>query len=88
MAVGIKQKEVVNQIVEKVELKSSGGCYENSTAPPCTGYSSSIVITFAFFLISNVIIQGDRSKNIGVVDSEYIIHMGIPTLGGSDENKV
>lgn len=46
------------------------------------------MITFVIFLISNIIIQGDRSKNIGVVDSEYIVHMGIPTLGGSDENKV
>lgn len=25
--------------------------------------------------------QGDRTKNIGVVDSEYIIHYGLPTLG-------
>ncbi|KMZ60849.1 Lysine ketoglutarate reductase trans-splicing related 1-like [Zostera marina] len=26
--------------------------------------------------------QGDRTKNVGVVDSEYLIHKGIPTLGG------
>jgi hypothetical protein len=33
--------------------------------------------------------QGDRTKNIGIVDSEYILHMGLPTLGGgSAENKV
>ncbi|XP_057463610.1 uncharacterized protein LOC130753501 isoform X2 [Actinidia eriantha] len=25
--------------------------------------------------------QGDRTKNIGVVDSEYIVHYGLPTLG-------
>eukprot|EP00262_Sarcandra_glabra_P002285 TRINITY_DN12560_c0_g2_i1.p1 TRINITY_DN12560_c0_g2~~TRINITY_DN12560_c0_g2_i1.p1 ORF type:complete len:119 (+),score=25.91 TRINITY_DN12560_c0_g2_i1:378-734(+) len=31
--------------------------------------------------------QGDRTKNVGVVDSEYIVHQGIPTLGGPDENK-
>ncbi|XP_010527349.1 PREDICTED: uncharacterized protein LOC104804705 isoform X2 [Tarenaya hassleriana] len=31
--------------------------------------------------------QGDRTKNIGVVDSEYLLHMGLPTLGGSAENK-
>ncbi|KAG8642043.1 uncharacterized protein LOC110628827 isoform X2 [Manihot esculenta] len=31
--------------------------------------------------------QGDRTKNIGIVDSEYIIHFGLPTLGGSAENK-
>ncbi|KAK3018493.1 hypothetical protein RJ639_003578, partial [Escallonia herrerae] len=26
--------------------------------------------------------QGDRTKNVGVVDSEYLVHMGLPTLGG------
>ncbi|KAJ3683278.1 hypothetical protein LUZ60_013505 [Juncus effusus] len=31
--------------------------------------------------------QGDRSKKIGVVDSEYIIHFGLPTLGSMAENK-
>ncbi|CAM0884363.1 unnamed protein product [Alopecurus aequalis] len=25
--------------------------------------------------------QGDRSKNVGIVDSEYVLHRGIPTLG-------
>lgn len=27
-------------------------------------------------------------KNIGVVDAEYIVHYGRPTLGATDENKV
>ncbi|KAG8080105.1 hypothetical protein GUJ93_ZPchr0007g5144 [Zizania palustris] len=27
--------------------------------------------------------QGDRTKNIGVVDSEYLVHRGVQTLGGS-----
>ncbi|URD78230.1 Lysine ketoglutarate reductase trans-splicing related, partial [Musa troglodytarum] len=31
--------------------------------------------------------QGDRTKKVGVVDSEYITHMGIPTLGGSNVRK-
>ncbi|KAL8549163.1 hypothetical protein ACS0TY_008137 [Phlomoides rotata] len=31
--------------------------------------------------------MGDRTKNIGIVDSEYLIHWGIPTLGGSRTNK-
>ncbi|XP_021736397.1 uncharacterized protein LOC110702946 [Chenopodium quinoa] len=25
--------------------------------------------------------QGDRTKKVGVVDSEYIVHLGLPTLG-------
>ncbi|KAI4375853.1 hypothetical protein MLD38_013673 [Melastoma candidum] len=27
--------------------------------------------------------QGDRTLNIGVVDSQYIVHLGLPTLGGN-----
>ncbi|XP_062161586.1 uncharacterized protein LOC133868666 [Alnus glutinosa] len=27
--------------------------------------------------------QGDRTRNVGVIDSEYIVHKGIQTLGGS-----
>ncbi|KAL3828963.1 hypothetical protein ACJIZ3_017765 [Penstemon smallii] len=32
--------------------------------------------------------QGNRTTNIGMVDSEYIIHLGLPTLGGSSDDKV
>lgn len=31
--------------------------------------------------------QGDRTKTVGVVDAEYIVHYGRPTLGHKDENK-
>ncbi|KNA19338.1 hypothetical protein SOVF_062490 [Spinacia oleracea] len=31
--------------------------------------------------------QGDRVKNVGVVNSEYIVHLGLPTLGVLDKNK-
>lgn len=27
--------------------------------------------------------QGDRTRNVGVVDSEYVVHEGIQSLGGS-----
>ncbi|KAJ3692960.1 hypothetical protein LUZ60_012055 [Juncus effusus] len=29
--------------------------------------------------------QGDRTKKVGVIDSEYIVHQGIPTLGGPSD---
>ncbi|KAL6990991.1 hypothetical protein U1Q18_009112, partial [Sarracenia purpurea var. burkii] len=32
--------------------------------------------------------QGDRSKNVGVVDSEYVVHQGIQTLGGVSTRKI
>jgi len=28
------------------------------------------------------LVQGDRTKKVGVIDSEYIVHKGIQTLGG------
>ncbi|KAJ0077948.1 hypothetical protein Patl1_36774 [Pistacia atlantica] len=31
--------------------------------------------------------QGDRTKNVGVVDSEYIVHMGLLTLGVTTEHE-
>ncbi|KAL2343978.1 hypothetical protein Fmac_005263 [Flemingia macrophylla] len=30
--------------------------------------------------------QGDRTQNVGVVDSEYVVHKGIQTLGGSSQD--
>ncbi|XP_051134957.1 uncharacterized protein LOC127254105 [Andrographis paniculata] len=32
--------------------------------------------------------QGDRTRKVGVVDSEYIVHQGIQTLGGQSAKKV
>ncbi|KAL2253209.1 uncharacterized protein LOC105167912 [Sesamum indicum] len=32
--------------------------------------------------------QGDRTKKVGVVDSEYIVHQSIQTLGGQSARKV
>ena len=34
------------------------------------------------------IFKGDRSKKVGVVDSEFIVHQGIQTLGGASAKKV
>lgn len=38
--------------------------------------------------IWTIFFQGDRTKTVGVVDSEYIVHLGVPTLGVSDGNEV
>ncbi|KAF8016096.1 hypothetical protein BT93_H1589 [Corymbia citriodora subsp. variegata] len=32
--------------------------------------------------------QGDRTQKVGVVDAEYIIHLGLPTLGVGEKNQV
>ncbi|KAK1652055.1 hypothetical protein QYE76_069860 [Lolium multiflorum] len=31
--------------------------------------------------------QGDRTMNVGIVDSEYVLHRGIPTLGDAGDGK-
>ncbi|MED6196576.1 hypothetical protein PIB30_048729 [Stylosanthes scabra] len=31
--------------------------------------------------------QGDRTQNVGIVDAEYIVHYGLPTLGGINKFK-
>ncbi|XP_021733476.1 uncharacterized protein LOC110700269 [Chenopodium quinoa] len=31
--------------------------------------------------------QGDRTRKVGIVDSDYVIHYGLPTLGGTAQNK-
>nr|XP_029148169.1 uncharacterized protein LOC112744250 isoform X2 [Arachis hypogaea] len=31
--------------------------------------------------------QGDRTQNVGVVDAEYIVHYGLPTLGGINKSE-
>ncbi|WVZ07655.1 hypothetical protein V8G54_021001 [Vigna mungo] len=66
------------------------GCDENSSAPPCTGYVEMMAPVFsrAAWRCVWYMIQGDRTKNVGVVDAEYIVHYGHPTLGGQDLHQV
>ncbi|KAL6278971.1 hypothetical protein ACE6H2_022572 [Prunus campanulata] len=68
---------------------NGNGCHESSTAPPCTGWIEVMAPVFSRAAWRCVwhMIQGDRTKKVGVVDAEYIIHYGRPTLGGSDENE-
>ncbi|XP_026660258.2 uncharacterized protein LOC103706547 isoform X2 [Phoenix dactylifera] len=116
-ALDVAKSEVHHQITARgrqgdvhrriYKLRGGGRCYENSTAPPCTGWVEMMAPVFSraawrcvWYMIQNDLIhawgldmklgyccQGDRTKNVGVVDSEYIVHMGTPTLGGFDENK-
>ncbi|KAK3013591.1 hypothetical protein RJ639_008861, partial [Escallonia herrerae] len=67
---------------------SGNGCDKNSKTPPCTGWIEVMAPVFSKAAWQCVwyMIQGDRTKNIGVVDAEYIIHLGLPTLG-EPENK-
>lgn len=35
-----------------------------------------------------LVLQGDRTKRVGVIDSEYVVHQGVKTLGGFSEEQV
>ncbi|KAL2939455.1 Jhy protein [Bienertia sinuspersici] len=71
------------------KTKGSGRCDENSTSPPCLGWVEMMAPAFSKAAWQCVwyMIQGDRTRNVGVVDSEYIVHLGLPTLGVMDQNK-
>lgn len=36
----------------------------------------------------HMVFQGDQTKKVGVIDSEFIVHQGIPSLGGPSVTKV
>ncbi|KAE8668746.1 hypothetical protein F3Y22_tig00112285pilonHSYRG00151 [Hibiscus syriacus] len=59
-------------------------CNKSSTGPPCTGFVEMMAPVFsrASWRCSWHMIQGDRTQKIGVVDSEYLVHDALPTLGG------
>ncbi|GFY94676.1 lysine ketoglutarate reductase trans-splicing-like protein, putative [Actinidia rufa] len=71
------------------KFKGSSRCDGNSTSPPCIGWVEMMAPVFsrAAWRCAWYMIQGDRTKNVGVVDSEYVVHLGLPTLGVSAGNK-
>ncbi|KAI7745796.1 hypothetical protein M8C21_008941 [Ambrosia artemisiifolia] len=63
------------------KFRGGGKCYDNSTGPPCFGWVEMMAPVFskaawrcAWYLI----------QKVGVVDAEYIVHLGVPSLGGSN----
>ncbi|KAJ4833379.1 hypothetical protein Tsubulata_022822 [Turnera subulata] len=76
-------------VVHRRTIKT-GLCDHNSTAPPCTGWVEMMapVFTRAAWRCVWYMIQGDRTKNVGIVDSEYIVHHGRPTLGSVNKHKI
>ncbi|CAN1221923.1 hypothetical protein LINGRAPRIM_LOCUS440 [Linum grandiflorum] len=72
------------------DVRGNIKCSEASEGPPCTGFVEGMAPVFsrsawycAWHLIQlGYCAQGDRTKNVGVVDSEYVVHKAIQTLGG------
>ncbi|KAI3459152.1 hypothetical protein Pfo_015815 [Paulownia fortunei] len=52
------------------------------------GYCAQAIFPILFLAFPLSFSLGDRTKNIGVVDAEYIIHYGLPTLGEPDQAKL
>ncbi|PQQ07222.1 uncharacterized protein Pyn_15374 [Prunus yedoensis var. nudiflora] len=65
------------------DIRGSVKCTEASQTPPCTGFVEGMAPVFsrAAWHCTWHLIQGDRTTKVGVVDSEYIVHKGIQTLG-------
>ncbi|KAJ3690630.1 hypothetical protein LUZ61_019794 [Rhynchospora tenuis] len=70
-------------------------CSSASKGPPCTGWVEGMAPVFSqaawrcvWYLIQlGYCAQGDRTKKVGVMDKEFVVHQGIPTLGGPSLNK-
>ncbi|KAK6945533.1 Protein of unknown function DUF707, partial [Dillenia turbinata] len=92
-----------NSVVHRriFKTKGSGRCTWNSTAPRCVGWvemmapvfskaawrCNDLIHAWGLDILLGYCAQGDRTKNVGVVDSEYVVHLGLPTLGGLDKKK-
>lgn len=61
------------------------------------GYCSQVIFYSLLAFFSNLVshltyhvrtfVQGNRVKKVGVVDAEYVVHMALPTLGVTNDNK-
>ncbi|KAH9625131.1 hypothetical protein KSS87_012137 [Heliosperma pusillum] len=79
---------LVHRRINKI-LPGRKKCDGNSSEPPCTGWVEMMAPVFsrAAWRCAWYMIQGDRTRNIGIVDSDYVVHYGLPTLGGASGNK-
>lgn len=66
----------------KIFVKQSGDSIELE-CEFCPWMHCSLYLVAYLSMVFTVGLQGDRTKKVGVVDSEYIFHKGIQTLGGS-----
>lgn len=64
------------------------GKFQLSTNKTCFLYLFIISSYYRFWWIYLLFIQGDRSKKVGIVDREYVVHQGIQSLGGPSAKKV
>ncbi|GJN32748.1 hypothetical protein PR202_gb21271 [Eleusine coracana subsp. coracana] len=93
IAAGINQKKTVDAIMKKVLhvpliylniVKSEG----LEISQPVAFMQNDLIHGWGIDYKFGYCAQGDRTKNIGVVDSEFIVHRGVQTLGGSTRTKV
>ncbi|BBN19887.1 hypothetical protein Mp_8g14590 [Marchantia polymorpha subsp. ruderalis] len=93
----------VRQPTERVHRRLITGtgwnsCNANSTGPPlfsraawrCTWYmiQNDLVHAWGLDYKLGYCAQGVRSEKVGIIDSEYIVHEGIPSLGGQPHDKI
>ncbi|XP_054776784.1 uncharacterized protein LOC129285222 isoform X2 [Prosopis cineraria] len=69
------------------ERRGKTRCSGASQGPPCAGFVEGMAPVFSksAWYCAWHLIQGDRTRKVGVVDEEYIVHKGIQTLGGGGQ---
>ncbi|KAK6932506.1 Protein of unknown function DUF707, partial [Dillenia turbinata] len=51
------------------------------------GYCAQVGFVYIFEFSDSIMLKGDPTKKVGVIDSVYVIHQGIQTLGSSSAKK-
>ncbi|KAL2941506.1 Phospholipase D3 [Bienertia sinuspersici] len=74
-------------------IYKNGECDDDSKGPPCTGWievmaPNDLIHAWGLDMQLGYCAQGDRTKTIGVVDAEYVVHHGLPTLGEPSGKKL
>ncbi|RVW64206.1 hypothetical protein CK203_046386 [Vitis vinifera] len=67
---------------------SEGGVFHPIDLIRLTSVNNELIHAWGVDMQLGYCAQGDRTKNVGVVDSEYVVHLALPTLGILDENEL
>ncbi|KAK1354000.1 hypothetical protein POM88_047256 [Heracleum sosnowskyi] len=91
----ITEREKGSKVHRRIYKRSISGkmCYFNSTDPPCTGWVEMMAPVFSraswhcVWHMIQICSLVTVPRVIGPKIFEYVVHQGLPTLGGSAENK-
>ncbi|CAL5404023.1 unnamed protein product [Camellia sinensis] len=77
----LEESGIKGKSVPQVD-RGYGSCVLKSCLELCMVYDpNDLIHAWGLDIQLGYCAQGDRTKNIGVVDAEYVVHYGLPTLG-------